>query len=496
MKKIIIIALLLAGVAMVATASKGGGIPEIVAQPQNQMVISGSNATFSVNALGEGLNYQWYLDGTNAIPEATNAFLVVTNAEISQAGDYSVSVANQTGGRMSSNAILTVLILPGAINPFEMGTLGHDLFEGTYGLASSTNKTGSFEPNLPNLGTDTAVWTWPINLSCVGYSSDKYESVLIANDKLLTCAHYGGERGQTVTFHDTNGMVWVGVVTNVVNIIADMDIAELSNAAPPSIIIPYVLPPNYTNYISGNSLQGMPAFWLHKNTAHIDYAPVNAVMEVNWYGYGTWMRSLHNGYGSYSGTLATGGDSGSPAFLSLNDKPILLFATTLSGDAAGMFVSGQTNWNSLAASGLTNGMKILDLAGYPLQPPVLSTLTPPTNELANPNTFVTFDAGVYVSGTLPFIYQWQFNGTDLAGATNATLTIQALPGTVGDYSVIVSNALGSVTIGPASLQLLPYESQPMEEPLLPIWGLVALSLGLVILGKVFLGYRVTAAVRN
>ncbi len=496
MKKMIVIATLLAGVAMMPAASKGAGIPEIVTQPQNQMVIGGSNATFSVNAIGDGLNYQWYLNGTNTIPEATNALLVVTNAEISQAGDYSVSVMNPAGGLMSSNASLTVLILPGTINPFVPGTLGYDLFEGTYVLASSTNKTGSFAPNQASLGTDTAVWTWPINLSCVGYSSDKYESVLIASDKLLTCGHYGGERGQTVTFHDTNGMVWVGVVTNVINVIADMDIAELSNAAPPSIVIPYVLPPNYTNYIPGNSLLGMPAFWLHKNAAHIDYAPVNAIEDIDWYGYGTWMRLLHNGYGSYSGTAATGGDSGSPAFLSLSNNPILLYATTLSGDTTGMFVSGQTNWDSLAARGLTNGMKILDLTGYPWQPTVLSTLTPPTNELANPNTFVTFNAGVDVSGAPPFIYQWQFNGTDLAGATNATLTIQAVPDNVGNYSVIVSNGLGSVTIGPASLQLLPYDSQPMEEPLLPSWGLVALSLGLVILGRVFLNNRVTAAARN
>jgi hypothetical protein len=484
--KITTIAVSLAGTLILPAESQADSPPQIVVQPQNQMVVDGSSAVFSVSATGDGLNYQWYLNGTFAVPGATNDSLALTNVGATQAGEYSVSVTNLSGGLISSNASLTVLMVTNPIDPYEEGTFGYDLFENTYLLASSTNKTGTFSPPSANLGTNSAVWTWPINLSCVGYASDGYESVLITSDKLLTCAHYGGESGQTVTFHDTNGVAWVGVVTNVINVIADMDIAELSNAAPASIVIPYVLPPDYTNYIANNSLLGMPAFWLHKNTAHIDYVVVNSVLDADLYGYGTWMNLLHNGYGLYSGTSATGGDSGSPAFLSLNNNPILLYATTLSGDTWGMFVSGETNWNSLAARGLTNGMKILDLSGYPLQSTQISTLVPPTNQMASPGVEVTFYAGLDVSGAPPFTYQWQFDGTNLAGATNDTLTIQAEPANVGDYTVIVSNALGSVTIGPATLQL---QVQPTDTPLLPIWGRIALALGLVALGKVFLSDR-------
>ena len=447
------IAALAAWAVIQPTAVSASGKPVIVTQPANQIALAGSNATFSVSATGSSLHYQWYSAGSNAIPGATGSSLTVSNLTGSQVYDLSVTVSNAGGATNSATATLTVLtVLTGPPNPYSPGTLGYDLFQGTYALAGSTNKTASYNPALPNLGTNAAVWTWPINLSCVGHASDGYQAVLIASNKLLVCAHYGGEAGQTVTLYDTNGAAWVGVVTNVIDAIADMEIAELSNAAPASIVIPYVLPPDYTNYLVGNSLLGMPAFWLHKNTADLDYAPVTDVEDADWYGYGTWMQLLHDGYGQYSGTTATGGDSGSPAFLSWNNHPVLLYATTLGGDSAGLFVSGLTNWNSLAALGLTNGMNILDLSGYPLQsatppPPDYYYIAPPTNLAANPGTLATFDVGISIFGTPPFGYQWRWNGTNLPGATSAALTFQALTNKAGNYSVIVSNELGSVTSG-------------------------------------------------
>jgi len=64
---------------------------------------------------------------------------------------------------------------------------------------------------------------------------------------------------------------------------------------------------------------------------------------------------------------------------------------------------------------------------------------------------VTFSVSATGSGTLK--YQWQRNGTDIAGATNSsyTLTSPALSDNGAKYRVIVSNASGSATSNAATL---------------------------------------------
>ena len=56
------------------------------------------------------------------------------------------------------------------------------------------------------------------------------------------------------------------------------------------------------------------------------------------------------------------------------------------------------------------------------------------------------------AGRFPLTYQWQWNGTNLAGATNATLALPNLTaGQIGAYGVLVSNTLGSATSSNAPL---------------------------------------------
>jgi hypothetical protein len=52
---------------------------------------------------------------------------------------------------------------------------------------------------------------------------------------------------------------------------------------------------------------------------------------------------------------------------------------------------------------------------------------------------------VLVTGSAPFTYQWALNGTTITGANAATYTAVS----AGSYSVVVTNAAGSVTSSPA-----------------------------------------------
>src|ERR1051325_8835541 len=63
---------------------------------------------------------------------------------------------------------------------------------------------------------------------------------------------------------------------------------------------------------------------------------------------------------------------------------------------------------------------------------------------------------VTAAGTAPFTYQWRFNGANLLGANGSTFTIpQAQNGDAGAYTVVVSNAAGSVTSAAATLTIAP-----------------------------------------
>ena len=59
---------------------------------------------------------------------------------------------------------------------------------------------------------------------------------------------------------------------------------------------------------------------------------------------------------------------------------------------------------------------------------------------------------VSATGTVPIIYQWRFNGADIAGATDTNLVVAgATSSNAGDYTVLITNGWGSLTSSIATL---------------------------------------------
>ncbi|MFN0066090.1 MAG: immunoglobulin domain-containing protein [Limisphaerales bacterium] len=86
----------------------GGTLPVITGEPEDETVTAGETAAFTVTATGNPApNYQWFRQGTN-YPGATLPTLAITNAQLADAGDYSVIVANSAGSVTSRVARLTV----------------------------------------------------------------------------------------------------------------------------------------------------------------------------------------------------------------------------------------------------------------------------------------------------------------------------------------------------------------------------------------------------
>jgi hypothetical protein len=90
--------------------------PSITGQPQNQLAVAGSSATFNVQVSGaQPLIYQWRFNSNN-ISGATDMSYSRSNVQSGDAGYYDVLVTNSFGSAVSSNALLTIVTRPVLLN--------------------------------------------------------------------------------------------------------------------------------------------------------------------------------------------------------------------------------------------------------------------------------------------------------------------------------------------------------------------------------------------
>jgi uncharacterized protein (TIGR02145 family)/uncharacterized repeat protein (TIGR02543 family) len=94
--------------------------PEIVSHPSNQTVIEGQSVSFSIEATGTDLDYQWQKD-TVDIAEATSATYTIAAVSLDDNGTgYRCIVSNSAGKETSQAAVLTVtknIIAPSITTP-------------------------------------------------------------------------------------------------------------------------------------------------------------------------------------------------------------------------------------------------------------------------------------------------------------------------------------------------------------------------------------------
>ncbi len=96
---------------------------------------------------------------------------------------------------------------------------------------------------------------------------------------------------------------------------------------------------------------------------------------------------------------------------------------------------------------------ILEVAALTNAP--LQILTNPVSQTIWTPDSVTFAAAV--SGTTPISFQWQLNGTNIAGATNNTYTIAAVAVTnAGLYTLQIADSVGGTTNTSATLTVIPF----------------------------------------
>ena len=136
-------------------------------------------------------------------------------------------------------------------------------------------------------------------------------------------------------------------------------------------------------------------------------------------------------------TLSATASSGLPVSYSSSNPGV----ATVSGNTVTITGAGSTtitasqggNATYLPASSVTQTLSVS-------APPVIGA--PPAGQAFTLGSAVTLSVGA--SGTGPLLYQWQFNGMNIAGANAAMLALTNLSATnAGAYRVVVSNAGGN-----------------------------------------------------
>jgi uncharacterized repeat protein (TIGR02543 family) len=91
---------------LLAQTTETSAPPQILGQPQDQVVVPGEPTSFSVVAADtRGLGYQWFFNGT-IVPGATADALLILSANATNEGLYSVVLGNSSGSVTSSPAHL------------------------------------------------------------------------------------------------------------------------------------------------------------------------------------------------------------------------------------------------------------------------------------------------------------------------------------------------------------------------------------------------------
>ncbi len=388
--------------------------PSIISQPTNQTVTVGTTAQFNVKAGGTApFNYQWSFNGTNLL-NATNATLILTNVQFSQAGIYAVYVSNPYGLTNSANSLLTV-IPPPPCDPPPLGIVS---------------------------------W-WPAE----GNAND----IIGTNNGILKgTINFGpGEVGQAFRYTTTNDGVRIPASPS-------LDVGTGSGFTIEAWINPSDLsqlrPIFEWNNGSGSfgvhfyltSDEGPGTFYANvidsSGTWHQMLSPNNPVTtNVFQHVALTYDQASGNATMYYNGTIVAKQNLGSYTPLTYYD--LYLGRRPPGGDAifnfAGLIDEAALYNRALSSNEIASIYQIGTQGKCPPASPPYITLQP-TNLTVSAANNATF--AMKATGTPPLYYRWLFNGSNsIPGATNNTaLTLTNVQfASQGNYSVIVTNVYGS-----------------------------------------------------
>lgn len=474
-----------------ATLGVFAAAPTITAQPTAQTATLGGTATLTVAAKGTApLGYQWRKNGTAITTNATatSASLVIAGVQASDDANYDVVVSNGIGLPVTSNSVhLTVSTSSDLYWNFSAGN-------GVPASGVPSGATVSALTSNNNLGTVSAPFTNASVSSGYTGASGTFNAGAAARVGALNTAADGSAYFE---FTITPGLGQQVVVSA-------FSFGSRSTGTGPQAYAVYSSTNNYATALASGTLLANSSWALQNAAIGTVTGATNTPVTFRIYGY--------NGAGSpSSGTINWRIDDlkVATAIVTAAATAPAVVSTAPANGATGVAqntsitvnfnqpVSVGSGWFTIASA--TNGTVAATVTGGPTS----FTLTPPVSFPAGDNVTVTILAGqvtdlasgtlhpianyatsfstalpvaptittqpvaqsaaigdtasftVAASGSAPLTYQWRKNGTPITGnatATSAILTLTNLqPGDAGNYDVVVTNSVNSVTSNAAAL---------------------------------------------
>lgn len=491
--------------------------PVVTLQPTNMTVITGSNATFVANGIGTP---QWTFFGTN-LPGANSLSYTVTNALPRHAGSYSVILTNSSGSATSSPASLKVIVAAAFANSallssnqytfagfvdvtlqnyFPGGSLFYTVDGSTPTVSSQAYSSPiritqnsnlrflAYSANFANFAeadpiaftiTVPPCLTAPSGL--VGWWPGQSDGVdlLGSNPGFLTNISFGpGVVGNGFNLNGVNSTVRIPASPT-------LDVGSGSGFT----VEAWINPTDAGNghpIVEWSPTPWGPSYGVHLWLGHPSHAPgymyaniadtsgnfhvvetADGVLRTNQF------QHVALTYDKTTGRARLFVNGNMVAQTSLGTfRPQTTFDLNIgrrpTGDANSRLFAGIIDEVSLYNRELSSNEIMAIATAFssgkcPLQIPPTLTLQP-TNKTVTAGATATFVAGVSGSPTLAL--QWRLNGTNVAGATNASLTLtNLLPRQAGSYALFVTNAYGSITSAPANLKILALAVSANGQPL-------------------------------
>ena len=500
-----------------AVLTVSSSAPYFVVQPTNQTLAPGTNTTLVASALGnQPLLYHWQKNGTN-LTDAGNvsgsATIVLTLTNVTQAnnGTYCLIASNSLGAAASSNAILTVV--PSSAAGISLATLysfagGNDggtpnaLVAGSNGILYGTTEFGDQRGTVFTVNTNGAVatlaWFGPANgftpLAGMAQGSD---------GNFYGSTEFGGTNFVGNIFE----MTPAGALSNFYSFTGGSD-----GSSPTAALLPgadgnfYGTTATGGNNDAGNIFKLTPGGLLTNLYSFTNGAdgsgPVGALAQGtdgNFYGvtkhntisgypfYGTIFKITPNGAlttlyalnytdgaypfagliqgsdGNFYGTTYTGYGDGNGTVFSITPGGTLTTLVAFDGfddgahpetplvEGADGSLYGTTSAGGPGGSGTVFRLSFTSAPQFTSQP---------GSQTAVVGTSPQFSATLL--GAPPLFYQWQLDATNIIDSNNISGTASRVlnftnvtMANAGTYSLIVSNALGSVTSAGAVLTVIP-----------------------------------------